>query len=276
MKPILWTCFLLINCKGAQEEIDCGDPESQAHFVVTTMGYMRNDDGVSLGYDLDDTDYAVCGIQDLEGPNGEIGIDNGLSYLVPALEASEAKVVEGYINTGIVEGRILLVVSISRVDSLENDDCVDVEFLIGAGDPLLGTDGGILPGQTLMRSNAPSDSVSGVAIVDGQLDARPLSLDIPVSILDANFELNMQNGGLRVNFEEDGLASGFFTGTIHQDEVTEILESSGGIGGDIIDMVNSIIGLALDIEDEDGQCQNMSAGLVFTAADIYLVDGPME
>jgi hypothetical protein len=240
------------------------------------MGYMRNEDGVSLGYDLDETDYAVCGIQDFRGPNGESGIDNGLSYLVPALEASEAKVVEGYINTGIVEGRILLVISISRVESLENDDCVDVEFLIGTGEPLLGTDGGILPGQTLMRSDAPSDSVSGVAIVNGQLDARPLTLDIPVSILDANFELNMSNGGLRVNFEEDGLASGFFTGAIHQDEVTEILESSGGIGDDIIEMVNSIIGLALDIEDEEGQCTNMSAGLVFTAADIYLVDSPTE
>jgi len=276
MKSLFWIFPILLNCKGPVEESDCGDPNDQVHLVVTSMGYMRNEDGVSLGYDLDETDYAVCGIQDFRGPNGESGIDNGLSYLVPALEASEAKVVEGYINTGIVEGRILLVISISRVESLENDDCVDVEFLIGTGEPLLGTDGGILPGQTLMRSDAPSDSVSGVAIVNGQLDARPLTLDIPVSILDANFELNMSNGGLRVNFEEDGLASGFFTGAIHQDEVTEILESSGGIGDDIIEMVNSIIGLALDIEDEEGQCTNMSAGLVFTAADIYLVDSPTE
>ena len=82
------------------------------------MGYMRSADGVSPGFDLDETEYAVCGVQDLEGPDGEPGIDNGLSYLIPALEASEAKVVEGYINTGILEGRILLVVSVSKVDSL--------------------------------------------------------------------------------------------------------------------------------------------------------------
>jgi hypothetical protein len=275
MKALLCLIPVLFSC-AEEPEVDCGDPESQVHLVVTTLGYMRNEDGISLGYDLDDTDYPVCGIQDLTGPNGETGIDNGLSYLVPALEASEAKVVEGYINTGIVEGRILIVVSISKVDSLENDDCVDVEFLIGAGEPLLGTDGGILPGQTLMRSNLPAAKVVGAAIVNGQLDARPLDLDIPVSILDANFELNMKNGGLQLVFEEDGLAHGFFTGTIHQDEVTEILESSPGIGNDIIDMVNNIIGLALDVEDEEGQCTSMSAGLVFSAAEIYLVDAPKE
>jgi hypothetical protein len=276
MRPSIFALALVLSCADPGDDLECGSAESEVHFVVTTMGYMRNENGVSEGYDLDGTDESICGIRDLEGPDGELGIDNGLSYLVPALEASEAKVVEGYINTGIVEGRILMVVSVSRVDSLKNDACVDVEFGVAAGEPLLGTDGGILPGQTLMRSGLPTKRVDGVAIVDGRLDARPMNLDLPVSLLDANFELNMENGGLRMQFEEDGVASGFFTGSIHQDEVTEILESSEGVDGDVVKMVESIIGLALDIENESGECSSMSAGLEFTAAEIYLMDDPTE
>lgn len=276
MKKTIFVLPLVLACAPGDEDLDCGDAASTVHFVVTTMGYMRNEDGISQGYDLDGTDEAICSIRDFEGPDGESGIDNGLSYLVPALEASEAKVVEGYINTGIVEGRILMVVSISRVDSLENDDCVDVEFGLATGEPLLGTDGGILPGQTLMRSDFPTKRVDGVAIIDGRLDARPMDLDLPVSILDANFELNMLNGGLRVQIEEDGKASGFFTGSIHQNEITEILESSNGVGGDVVELVENIIGLALDIENASGECDSMSAGLQYTAAEIYLLESAVE
>jgi hypothetical protein len=276
MKNALYFLAVLTACNSGETQSQCDEGGERYQFVVTSMGYMRNADGISLGYDLDGTNENICGIRELEGPNGESGIDNGLSYLVPALEASEAKVVEGYINTGIIEGRILLVVALSNVDSLKNDDCVDVELVIGAGEPLLGTDGGILAGQTLMRSDFPPERVEGVAIVDGRLDARPMTLDLPVSILDATFELNMLEGGLRIEFQEDGAATGFFTGSIHQDEVTEILESSDGVGNGIIQMVESIIGLALDMEDEQGVCSSMSAGLEFTASEIYLVDSAKE
>ena len=260
------------GCSPEEPASSCGDPNSKMHFVVTTMGYVRSSDGISEGFDLDGTDEALCGISDLEDQDGQTGIDNGLSYLIPALDASEAKVVEGYINTGILEGRILLVVTLSHVDDMRNDDCIDVSFSLGDGEPLLGTDGGILAGQTLGVADIPGSTVTGVAIVEGRVDARPLSLDIPVSILDANFELNMKNGGLRLNLSEDGGATGFFTGTVHQDEILEILTSSGGIDSDVYDLVTSILGLALDFEDEEGQCSEMSAALSYTAANIYLVE----
>ena len=155
MKKGLFVSLVLSACSPESELVECGSETNVHHFVVTTLGYMRSVEGVSQGFDLDDTEYAVCGVQDLEGPEGEPGIDNGLSYLIPALEASEAKVVEGYINTGILEGRILLVVSVSKVDSLINDDCVDVAFNSAQGEPLLGTDGGLL------RTNA--DAAGGIS-----------------------------------------------------------------------------------------------------------------
>ncbi|MEC7240593.1 MAG: hypothetical protein VXW32_05100 [Myxococcota bacterium] len=276
MKWFFPAVLALSACTPEKRDAECGSEADVHHFVVTTMGYMRSSDGVSSGFDLDGTEYAVCGVQDLEGPDGEPGIDNGLSYLIPALEASEAKVVEGYINTGILEGRILLVVSVSRVDSLENDSCVDVAFNFAQGDPLLGTDGGLLPGQTLMQLGPSADRVEGVEIKNGQLTARPLNVDIPVSILDSNFELNLRDGGLRMDFLGDGDASGFFTGAIHRDEITEILASSGGVDGDVVQMINTILGLALDLEDVNGECNEMSVGLVYTGAEIYLLPDETE
>ena len=264
------------GCAPEPAQNDCGESGATLHYVVTSMGYMRSEDGISLGYDIDGTDDPVCRVDDLTDPEGGSGIDNGLSYLIPALQASEAKVVEGYINEAIIEGRVLLAVEIQGVDSLVDDDCVDVTFLQAEGEPLLGTDGGLLAGQTLLRADLPESTVRSVQIVNGVLDARPLNLDVPVSLLDANFELNMRDGGLQLRFAEDGAAEGFFTGGLHQEEITEILNSSGGVDSDVADLVNSILGLGLDLEDENGQCAKMSAGLEFQAAAIYLVGGGVE
>ena len=170
-------------------------------------------------------------------------------------------------------GRILLAVELSRVDSLENDDCVDVTFLQVSGEPLLGTDGGLLAGQTLQRrTDTPVSTIEGAAIVDGRLVARPMEIELPLSMLDATFELSILGGGIQVDYEEDGLASGFFTGTVTREELLSLLESSPGIGNDVAELVSGLIDIALDVEDEDGECSMMSAGFVFDAARVYLVD----
>ena len=114
----------------------CGDPEDKLSLVVTSIGYMRVNDGISWGFDIDGKDAQVCGHADYLTPHGTPGIDNGLATLVPALEASEAKVIEGLLNSTILEGRLLLAVEISRLDDLYEDDCVDAEFFQAYGEPL--------------------------------------------------------------------------------------------------------------------------------------------
>ena len=264
----------ILGCTPEEDrEITCGDPEDVMHVIVTSMGYMRSEDGVSQGYDIDGTDDPICGIQDFTDTDGNPGIDNGLSLIIPALEASEAKVVEGYINSGILEGRLLFVLEISRLDDIANDECVDVEFFQATGEPLLGTDGGILPGQTLARNpDTPTASMEGATLVDGRLDVFPMDIDLPVSVLDAVFELNLLWGGVRLEMGEDGLHSGFFTGAIDRTEVYEILNASPGVGEDVVEMVEGMLGIALDIQDEQGSCELMSSGLVFEAAEIFLFD----
>jgi len=235
---------------------------------------MRAEDGVSWGFDVDQQDSTTCGHDDYVTPQGKVGIDNGLATLVPALEASEAKVLEGLLNSTIVEGRLLLAVEISRVDDLYNDDCVDVEFFQAYGDPLLGTDGGILPGQTLTRNpDTPSTTIEGVAIDCGVLEAQPMDIDLPLGVLDAFFELNYTDGGIQLNFGEDGHHTGFFTGAAAEEEVYEILYSSDGIDGDIQNLVETLLGLALDIDrDGDGTCEELSGGFEFEAGEIFIAE----
>ena len=62
----------------------------------------------------------------------------------------------------------------------------------------------------------------------------------PLGVLDAS-ELNFTDGGLQVNFGEDGIHSGFFTGAAAKDEIFEILYSSNGIDDDIRTLVEGLL-----------------------------------
>ena len=276
MMVLIFALLSMFGCSAPDaQDTACNDNDETTVLVVTTLAFMRaGSDGLSNGFDIDGTDESVCGISDYVDYDGNTGIDNGFAQLIPILEASEAKVVEELINEAIVEGRIMLVLEISNVDDLENDSCVDTKFLQAMGEPLLGTQGGILPGQTLLRNpDTPESSVNGLSIVDGRLDVRPLNLDIPLSILDATFEINMTRGGIQVNMGEDGFHSGFFTGALAQSEIFEILYSSNGIDDDIQALVEGVLPLFQDLESMDGEeCAEMSVGLEFEAVEIFLMD----
>jgi hypothetical protein len=273
---VLWVPLLMACTAGGEDSgtriNECGDPEDTLTIVVSTIGYMRAENGVSWGFDIDGSDSSVCGHADYVSPVGISGIDNGLASLIPALEASEAKVIEGLLNSTIIEGRLLLAVELSRVDDPYDDDCVDVEFFQAYGDPLLGTDGGILSGQTLMRNpDTPTSKVEGMSIDCGVVEAYPMDIDLPLSILDASFELNLTRGGIQLNLGEDGFHSGFFTGSAAKGEITEIVYSSNGIDDDLVALVEGLLDTTLDMDpDAAGDCTELSAGLEFEAGEIYI------
>ena len=279
MKPqwLLLPCVIGCTERGIDSgslRSECGDPNDTMTVVITSIGYMRVNGDTSWGFDVDGNDANVCGHADYITPDGNTGIDNGLATLIPALEASEAKVLEGLLNSTILEGRLLLAVEISRIEDLYNDDCVDVEFFQAYGEPLLGTDGGILPGQTLMRNpDTPSTKIEGVSIDCGVMQARPMDIDLPLGVLDAFFELNYTDGGIQLNMGEDGMHSGFFTGSAAKEEIFEILYSSDGIDGDIQNLVEGLLDYALDIDpDGDGTCDELSGGFEFQAGEVFITE----
>jgi len=61
-------------------------------------------------------------------------------------------------------------------------------------------------------------------------------------------------------------------GALHQDEFAEILESSPGVDNDVVELLDDILALALDIQDDSGQCNSISAGVIYSGAEIYLMD----
>ena len=84
MKHLLVSAALLFSaCSESEELLECGSDEDRVHLVVTSLGYMRSEDGTSMGYDLDGTEYAVCGVKDLESPEGEPGSTTDSRTLYP-------------------------------------------------------------------------------------------------------------------------------------------------------------------------------------------------
>ena len=72
---------------------------------------------------------------------------------------------------------------------------------------------------------------------------------------------------------EDGIHSGFFTGSLAKEEVFEILYSSDGIDDTIQELVEGLLDTTLDMDpDQDGTCTELSAGLEFEAGEIFIVD----
>jgi hypothetical protein len=267
--------LIWLACAPDEEAVtDCGDPADTAAFVATSLSYLRAADGVSQGFDIDGTDDDVCGIDDFTDPDGLTGIDNGFAALIPALELTEANVVEGLLNASILNGQLMLAVEISRVDDLWNDDCVDVTVLQADGDPLLGTDGGLIADQSLARNpDTPTSTLTGARIVDGRLRAWPMDFSLPLQILDVLIDFDLGRGGVELALSEDGAHTGFYSGAVPREEFMEILENAGTVDETLDEVVGGFIDLALDLTPEgEADCTEMSAGFAFDAVDIYLVD----
>ena len=158
--------------------------------VVRQIVFTSVEDGVVPGFDLDGHvtsagDDEDCGKPDLISPSGTPGVDNQLGNLWPALSPLIGTQLEGLLQGAINESRVLIMVEISGVDDLWNDDSVVVNVYRGLADPEVGTVGFISPNQTYEYDyGSPISTVEDAAIVDGSIVAGPFVVAIPVDILD--------------------------------------------------------------------------------------------
>lgn len=234
-------------------------------WVMTSMTYTRRDDDNRVwGFDLDDHQSDVgddegCGHADLLDPDGVPGIDNAFSGIVPALEATEAKAVEGLIQNSINSGELLILFTLDGVDDLQNDDCVSVSALRAEGAPLIGTDGMILDSQSFAHSSLPPQStVFNAQIEDGRLEARGLEMVLPINILDVELQFNIAAAALRLDIAEDGgTMAGFFGGGVPLEDIL-VLTKEEDIG-DITALVETLVTSMADLNpDAEGSCQELS------------------
>lgn len=266
--------MLLTGCKD--QPADTSDPTScetgeTYSWVMTSMTYTRRDaENRVWGFDLDDHasesgDDEGCGHADLEDPDGNEGIDNAFSGIVPALEATEAKAVEGLIQDSINNGELLILFQLSGVDDLMNDDCVSVSAFRADGAPMIGTDGLILDSQSFSRSNLlPQSTIEGAQIVDGRVVTRGLEIALPINILDVELQFNIDDAAIRLDVSEDTESiTGFFGGGVPLEDIL-VLTKEKDIG-DITSLVESLVTTVADLyPDENGTCQELSVSFHLT------------
>lgn len=266
--PVLWSCS--DNPEDTAAKLDtCSATGETVIGVLSSITHARREDGVVWGLNIDGfnsatTDPNGCYKEDLVDPNGNPGIDNAFSALIPALESTEAVALESLVQDSINNGNLLLMVEITGVDNWQNDDCVDVSIWRGQGTPLVGTDGALMTHQSFFKDlDMPNSHIEGMKIVDGILVASPLDVELPVQVLDEKLNFEMENGGIHIQLTETGFMSGFFTGAL---PITALTDITSLPDVNLPEVVQDLVRSAADLyPQEDGSCSGISVAFEYQA-----------
>lgn len=247
-------------------------------WVVNSLTFQRIEDGVSDGFDLDDADSEIggptgCGKGDFLGPDGEAGIDNAFGSLLPALEATEFSAAEPLIDSLIHSGELMILAEVAGMDDPVDDECVGLALRRAVGQPLIGTDGEMLWGQTLELDTAFTDvEIEAVPLEGGSVSGGPVAFVLPMAIIDAQIEFPIDDGQVRMDLHEDGSISGIVSGGLNVEKVLEEALNTG-IAADLKDLLSTALYAAADLDpDSTGQCQAVSVALKYTAVPVYVFD----
>ncbi|MDG1478835.1 MAG: hypothetical protein P8R54_04555 [Myxococcota bacterium] len=271
---------LLACASDAQDDPQdtCDQTGEREVLLLTTIAFPRETDGVTNGFNLDD-DVSVeggstgCGVADQLSEDGEEGIDNSFAKLRPALDATEASALDAIVQEAINGGGLLVMVQLDGVDSLENDDCVDVSITGGLGDPLRGPNGQILSGQTFERDpEAAVSQLKGAAIVDGVLQGGPIALALPFQFLDADVIFSLQGGLIRLELDPDGAHTGMVGGGTPTEEISALAHNTG-IDETVEAVLDTLLSYNADLApDETDACAEISVTLEFEAASAFFLE----
>lgn len=245
-------------------------------WVVNSLTFQRIDGDVSDGFDLDGLSSTTggadgCGIGDFVSPDGAPGIDNAFGRLLPALEATEFAAAEPLIDSLIHSGELMILAEVAGLDDPAEDECVGLALRKAVGEPLLGTDGEMLWGQTLELDASFEDvEFAEVPVVGGSVSGSPLTFVLPVQILNAAIEFPLRNGAFRVDLREDGSIGGIVAGGLNVAEIVEVAENQG-IAEDLKQLLRTALFAAADLEpDSTGECTAVSITLAFEAVPVYV------
>jgi hypothetical protein len=269
---------------GAQDDADafgtCADAPQRVA-VMTGITFVRpGEDGTMDGFDLDGVatgqgEGGGCGVPDDVAPDGRTGIDNAVAKLLPALELTEAQAIEEIVQEAINAGNLLIALRVRGLDDPVSDGCVQVDVLRATGAPRVGAPGKINAGQTFdVEPGAPSASLGPIELVDGVLEARDFSLELPVSILDAHVEVRLRDGALRIALDPSGGMHGLFAGAV---PIADLLDTAAieNVNDEVLALLTTLIGGVTDLAPDDtGTCTAISATFAFEAVEAFLFDDP--
>jgi hypothetical protein len=280
VKPVL-PLLLLAACAddpsvagpGIAEE-DAAPAPAVAHYVVDALDFVVVADGVLGGFDLDGLSDD-CDVPDGTGPGGEGGVDNQFGSVLPSMPEAVSSTLPAAIDDAIASGRMMLLFEVDGPLDLAWDGAAAVRLLQGDGDVMVGTDGEILPGQTV--GLAAEDTVFGAtdaaSVVDGALTAGPFAFEIRLDFLGTPVRVPLERGLVRATPDGEGGLDLLFGGVIPLDAVMAIV---GGLGGDDTELriiLEGLVPLLVDARTAaDGDCDGISGALAAHAVPVYLYD----
>lgn len=266
------------SCAGPEAALidpACDGLGDRPMYVVRSLMFARQTDGVSEGFDLDGVTTELegeggCGIADLVDPSGAVGIDNAFAYLLPALELTEAAAVESLIQAAIESGALLIAIELGDVDDPVDDACVEMSVGRAEGAPLIGTDGRLLSGQTFDRDPDVAPYVADGAIVDGVIES-PIELSLPVTIFDVDLAFDLREGRSRAALpsEPGGALVGTLAGGIDVAYLLQVAQEENVDSG-LHDILEALLDAWADLApDETGACTRISITLDFEAVPAF-------
>lgn len=255
-------------------------PGSQANVLRTYTIAVADENGFVPGFNLDgldteDGDEDSCRQGDFIDPEGRTGIDNQFADLWSIIAPLVGEATEALIQGAVNEGRIILVIELSEVDDLQNDENVTLHIFRGRLQPDIGNEGLIAPDQTVyVDREFPIEVVSDASIVDGEVFARPDSIHLPVDILDSAFVIEMNQAQVRFKIDESGQFSGYFGGVVNLKSVFDELLATNA--GEEAALVQPIFYTYADMEKGPSGCTHASAAFGFQGTSAFAVRYPNE
>ena len=169
-------------------------------------------------------------------------------------------------------------IQLDGVGDMSADQCVNVSVLSGVGQPDIGTDGWIAPGQTFDRDVSASVGTGRGYIEDGVLRAGPFDVSIPVAILQVFFQLEVRDAMIEARIEPDGSLIGMIGGAVPNEKILDVARTADRMQAtQIADLLEPALRGLADMEpDERGRCSAVSATMLFEGTPAFLYEDTEE
>jgi len=262
--------LVLLGCSTEEPAADAPPLETEVH-LVRTLRFADIVDGRTTGADLDNQGTR-CGVDDLISHDGDEGIDNSFSQLLPTLAAAGGQALPDLVQNSVNSGELMITM---EFDPPAEDGCAELSLSQALGTPSLGTDGTILPFQTFERDLELGNSVVSCASRnEGSYRGSDFDMRMPLFVFDEWIDLTIVGGYLELEVDEDGVGRGFMTGAVSVEEVRANVATFDGIGSTLPGVIETLLNTMADLDpDNTGSCTHLSAVLeVETVPAWYFTD----
>lgn len=249
---------------------------------------------VAYGLNLDGDGSGAsdgCAHENFTSPDGETGIDNqayramGCTRNYRGVDGVAGDIVKGY-NNFLATGEHTLVLLLRRVESLTNDDDVEVIFATTDDRPTLDSKQNFIPGASFTVSDNPRwRNVLRGHIADGVLSTEPADIRVTRrfgigGVRGERLEWDLRRSRFRLVFQQDGSVKGLLGAYQPYDQVTKMTRT-GGIGAALVAGIDcaaelgTLKKLADGLRDpKTGQCTAVSTALDIAAVPAFVFDRP--